>query len=213
MLSSILEMFTNINVQFYIIAYLIGGIPFGLLLAKKFAKMDIREDGSGSIGATNVLRVLKQKNPKLAKKLAILTVLLDALKAFGIILIASLMDFSVSAQWTIGIMAVLGHCFSPYLKFEGGKGVATAVGVMVWFLPLEVVIALIGWFILGKSLKISSISSLGALAIFIISSYLLHFDMPTIHTHAPIFIISFLIVYKHIPNIVRLFEGKEKQVI
>ena len=73
----------NINVQFYIVSYLVGGIPFGLLLAKYFTGKDIRESGSGSIGATNVLRVLKETNPKLAKKLAILTVTLDALKGIG----------------------------------------------------------------------------------------------------------------------------------
>lgn len=213
MVNSILEMFTNINVQFYILAYLIGGIPFGLLLAKRFAKINIREDGSGSIGATNVLRVLKERDPKLAKKLAIATVVLDALKALIVIFVAYLIGLSVSAQWTIGIMAILGHCFSPYLKFEGGKGVATAVGVMVWFLPLEVLIAFVSWFILGKTVRISSVSSLGALSIFVAATYLLHFDMPIIHTHAPIFVIAILILYKHIPNIVRLFEGKEKQVI
>lgn len=213
MLSSIFEMVSNINFIFYMVGYLVGGIPFGLILAKMFTKTDIRLAGSGSIGATNVLRVLKQTNPKLAKKLAIATVALDALKGLSVIFVAYLIGLGVSVQWTIGVVAILGHCFSPYLKFEGGKGVATALGIMIWFLPLETLIAGIAWFLLGKSVKISSISSLGGLTALIVSSYIFHFDMPHIHTHAPIFIIAFIIIYKHIPNIARLFEGKEKQVI
>ncbi len=70
-----MDLLSNINIQFYIIAYLVGGIPFGLLLAKKFTSIDVRESGSGSIGATNVLRVLKESNPALAKKIAIATLL------------------------------------------------------------------------------------------------------------------------------------------
>ncbi|PID48174.1 MAG: acyl-phosphate--glycerol-3-phosphate O-acyltransferase [Proteobacteria bacterium] len=206
-------MFANPNIQFYLLGYLVGGIPFGFLLAKYFGKVNIREVGSRSVGGTNVLRALKETNPTLAKKLAFSTVLLDASKGLAVIALASLMGFDAIVQWTIGVCAVLGHCFSPYLKFEGGKGVATAVGVMVWFLPLEVLLALIAWVVLGKTLKISSVSSLGALVVFIISSYIFHANMPQIQTHAPIFIISFIIVYKHIPNIIRLFSGQEKRVI
>ncbi|MBS9778889.1 MAG: glycerol-3-phosphate 1-O-acyltransferase PlsY [Campylobacteraceae bacterium] len=213
MFNTILEMLSNPNVQFYILAYLVGGIPFGYLLAKYFGKVNIREVGSKSVGGTNVLRALKEQNPTLAKKLAITTVVLDALKALVVIFLAYLFDFDPSVLWTIGICAVLGHCFSPYLKFEGGKGVATGVGVMLWFLPLEVFIALGVWFVLGKVVRISSISSLGALLTLIISSYVFHYDMPHIGTHAPVFIIAFIIVYKHIPNIIRLFSGQEKRVV
>lgn len=213
MLDSIFQMFTNTNVQLYFLAYFIGGIPFGLILAKVFAKKDIRLEGSNNIGATNVLRVLKASNPSLAKKLAISTFALDALKGMAVIFIAYLLGLNTAIQWMIGVMAVLGHCFSPYLKFEGGKGVATAAGVMAWFLPVEVLIALVVWFGLGKSLKVSSVASLGALLAFVIASYLLHYDMPYIKTHAPIFIIVTVIIYKHIPNILRLFEGKEKKVV
>lgn len=213
MLNSIFQMFLNSNVQLYVLAYLIGGIPFGMILAKVFAKKNIRDEGSKNIGATNVLRVLKNSNPKLAKKLAIATVTLDALKGLIVILIAYFLGLGVGVEWMIGVMAVLGHCFSPYLKFEGGKGVATAAGVMLWFLPLEVLVAIVAWFGLIKSLKVSSVASLGALLAFIIASYLFHYDMPHIKTHAPIFIIVVVIVYKHIPNILRLFGGKEKQVV
>lgn len=208
-----MEFLFNINVQFYILAYLIGGIPFGLLLAKSLTGKDIRESGSGSIGATNVLRVLKEINPSLAKKLAILTVVCDALKGIVVLLIAKMIGLESETLWAIAVFAVIGHCYSPYLKFEGGKGVATGAGVLFVMLPLETLIAFIVWFIVGKGLKISSISSLSALLTLIVASYLITPDMHGIHSHAPLYMIAFIIVYKHIPNIVRLFQGKESKVV
>ncbi len=203
----------NINVQFYIVSYLVGGIPFGLLLAKYFTGKDIRESGSGSIGATNVLRVLKETNPKLAKKLAILTVTLDALKGIVVLLVAKFLGLSLETLWAIAIFAVVGHCYSPYLKFEGGKGVATGAGVLLVMLPLETLIAFIAWFVAGKILKISSLSSLLALSALLISSYIIHPTLEGINSHAPLWIIAFIIVYKHLPNILRLFQGKETKVV
>lgn len=208
-----MEFLFNINVQFYIASYLIGGIPFGLLLGKYFAGKDIRESGSGSIGATNVLRVLKESNPALAKKLAISTVVLDALKGILVLLVAKLLGLSIETLWAIAIFAVIGHCYSPYLNFEGGKGVATGAGVLAVMLPIETIIAFVTWFVVGKVLKISSLSSLFALIALIASSYIIHFDLEGIQTHAPLWIIAFIIVYKHIPNIIRLFQGKESKVI
>ena len=203
----------NINVQFYIVSYLVGGIPFGLLLAKYFTGKDIRESGSGSIGATNVLRVLKETNPKLAKKLAILTVTLDALKGIVVLLVAKFLGLSLETLWAIAIFAVVGHCYSPYLKLENGKGVATGAGVLLVMLPLETLIAFIAWFVAGKILKISSLSSLLALSALLISSYIIHPTLEGINSHAPLWIIAFIIVYKHLPNILRLFQGKETKVV
>jgi len=207
------EFLFNINVQFYILAYLIGGIPFGLVLAKTLTGKDIRESGSGSIGATNVLRVLKESNPTLAKKLAILTVVCDALKGIVVLLIAKALGLESDTLWAIAVFAVIGHCYSPYLKFEGGKGVATGAGVLFVMLPLETFIAFIVWFIVGKGLKISSISSLSALLTLIVASYWITPDMHGIHSHAPLYLIAFIIVYKHIPNIIRLLQGKEAKVV
>jgi len=208
-----MEFLLNINIQFYIAAYLVGGIPFGLLLAKRFTSIDVRESGSGSIGATNVLRVLKESNPALAKKIAIATLLLDALKGIAVLAVGYVMNLSQETMWMIAIISILGHCYSPYLKFEGGKGVATGMGVMLFMLPIETMIALIAWFIAGKTIKISSISSLIALLTLLIASFIIHPDIPEIRTHAPIIIIAFLITYKHIPNILRLFSGKESKVV
>ena len=208
-----MDLLSNINIQFYIIAYLVGGIPFGLLLAKKFTSIDVRESGSGSIGATNVLRVLKESNPALAKKIAIATLLLDALKGMAVLFVASVSGVSEQTLWMIAILAVVGHCYSPYLKLEGGKGVATGMGVMLFMLPIETTLAVIAWFIAGKTIKISSLSSIIALITLLISSFIIHPDIPEIRTHAPLFIIAFLVIYKHIPNIMRLFNGKESKVV
>lgn len=199
----------NTNVQFYIAAYLVGGIPFGLILAKKFAGVDIKKSGSKSIGATNVLRVVKESNPTLAKKLGAATLALDAIKGIIVLIVAYVMGMSESTLWAISVLAVIGHCFSPYLNFEGGKGIATGMGVMMFMLPQETVIALIIWAVLAKTLKMSSVSSLLGLTGLIISSFYLHPDM----AHAPVLFIGFILFYKHIPNIVRLIQGQEKRVV
>ena len=199
----------NTNVQFFIAAYLVGGIPFGLLLAKQFAGVDVKASGSKSIGATNVLRVVKESNPSLAKKLGAATLALDALKGMVVLAMAYFMELSEATLWGIGILAVIGHCFSPYLNFEGGKGIATGMGVMMFMLPLETLIALIVWGVLAKTLKISSISSLIAVLSLLVSSFYLHPDMP----HAPVVLIVFILFYKHIPNIIRLVKGQEKRVV
>lgn len=204
---------SNPNIHFYLLAYFIGGIPFGYLLSRFFYNINLQEVGSGSIGATNVLRVLKERDPKKAKVMAALTMLLDALKGALVILVAKIAGMSVETQWAIAVLAVVGHCFSPYLKLEGGKGVATGLGVMAVMLPLEAAIGLVVWLVVGKTLKISSLSSLLGLGALLISSFLIHPEIPEIGTHAPLLIIAFVIFYKHIPNLVRLFQGKEGRVV
>ncbi|MCV3454367.1 glycerol-3-phosphate 1-O-acyltransferase PlsY [Campylobacter sp. FU_520] len=201
------------NLIIYLLAYLIGAIPFGLLLAQIFAKTNIKNAGSKSIGATNVLRVVKESDPKLAKTLAVATIVLDALKGIIPILVAKFLGYDENILWTMAVLAVFGHCFSPYLKFEGGKGVATGAGVLAVFLPFEIISAVLAWFVIGKVFKISSLASLGALAVLIITSFIFHYDMPVINTHAPIFIIAFIVIYKHIPNILRLIGKQECKVI
>jgi glycerol-3-phosphate acyltransferase PlsY len=199
----------NINVQFYIAAYLIGGIPFGLLLAKKFAGIDVKSAGSGSIGATNVLRVVKESNPTLAKKLGIATLVLDALKGVVVLVVAYFMGLDESVLWAIAVLAVLGHCFSPYLGFEGGKGIATGMGVMMFMLPIETTIALIVWLLMAKTVRISSVSSLSGVLALLISSFIIHPNM----AHTPVVFIVAILFYKHIPNIIRVVKGEEKRVI
>ncbi len=202
----------NQNIILYLVAYLLAGIPFGYLLAKQFAGVDIKQSGSGNIGATNVLRVVKEQDPALAKKLGGATLLLDAIKGIVVIAIAKMLGAPESVQWTIAVLAVLGHCFSPFLGFEGGKGVATGFGVLLIMLPIPALIAIVVWLGAAKGLKISSLSSLIGLIAFIIASYLLYPDLPGIHAHTPIWVIAFVIFYKHIPNIVRLLKREEGKV-
>lgn len=202
----------NFNVLFYIVAYLAGSIPFGLILAKVFAGVNIKESGSKSIGATNVLRVVKETNPSLAKKLGIATVILDALKGTIVILIAMAMGASEATLWAIGVLAVLGHCYSIFLGLEGGKGVATGLGAFIVLIPIPTIIGAVVWVFCGKVLKISSLSSLLGLTAVVISAILFNNGL-NVGSNAPMYIIAFIIYYKHIPNIIRLVKGQEGKVI
>ncbi|MBU3014572.1 glycerol-3-phosphate 1-O-acyltransferase PlsY [Poseidonibacter lekithochrous] len=207
-----MDFFTNSNILFYISAYLIGSIPFGLLLAKFFAGVDVKSAGSGSIGATNVLRVVKETNPSLAKKLGLATVILDALKGTLVLLVAMSMGASESTLWGIAVLSVLGHCYSIYLGLEGGKGVATGLGVFIALIPIPTLIGAAIWIICAKVLKISSLSSLLGLTAVIISASFLN-DGLNIGSNIPMYIIAFIIYYKHIPNIIRVIKGEEKRVV
>lgn len=208
-----MEFFANINILAYLVAYLVGAIPFGLVLAKVYAGVDVKSEGSKSIGATNVLRVVKQRDPKLAKKLGAATLALDALKGMVVVLIAMGMGYDDSVLWGMAFFSVLGHCYSPYLKFEGGKGVATGVGVIAVLLPLEAAIGLLIWFAMAKFLKISSVSSLSGLIGAVAASFFIHPGLGEVNSQIPLILIAFLIFYKHIPNIIRLVKGEEKAAI
>lgn len=202
----------NFNILFYIVAYVAGSIPFGLLLAKVFAGVNIKEHGSKSIGATNVLRVVKETNPSLAKKLSVATVILDALKGTIVILIAMMLDASTSTLWAIAVLAILGHCYSIFLGLEGGKGVATGLGVFLVLIPIPTLIGAVVWIFCAKVLKVSSLSSLLGLTAVVIAALFLNNGLE-IGSNAPMYLIAFIIYYKHIPNIIRLIKGEEKKVI
>ncbi|EFU69871.1 glycerol-3-phosphate acyltransferase PlsY [Aliarcobacter butzleri JV22] len=207
-----MDFLTNQNIVFYLLAYLIGSIPFGLILAKAFAGVDIKSQGSKSIGATNVLRVVKQTNPSLAKKLGIATVLLDALKGTLVLLVGMYYGVSNETLWAIAVLAVLGHCYSIYLGLEGGKGVATGLGVYIVLIPYSTLIGAVVWIVCAKVLKISSLSSLLGLIAAVISAIFIY-DGLGINSNIPMYLIAFIILYKHIPNIVRLIKGQESKVI
>ena len=214
LLDIVIGIFTNQNTLLYLFAYFLAAVPFGFILAKVFAGVDVRKEGSGNIGATNVLRVLKEKAPHLAKKLTVATFALDASKGAIVILVAIALGAEPAVLWTIAVLSVLGHCFSIFLGFEGGKGVATGFGVLLILVPIPAVIAMTVWFIAGKVLKISSLSSLIGLIILLIASYFLsNANIQAIDTHTPIWIIAFVIFYKHIPNIARLINKEENKVV
>jgi len=137
------------------------------------------------------------------------TLALDALKGIVVLAVAYFAGMSEATLWGIAVLAVVGHCFSPYLNFEGGKGVATGMGVLMFMLPVETLIALVVWAIGAKVIKISSLSSLAGLLALVAASFVLKPEL----AHTPIILIAFIIFYKHIPNIIRLFKGEEKRVV
>lgn len=217
-----LELITNINVIFYILAYLVGGIPFGLVLAKIFGNVDVRKVGSGSIGATNVYRALKDIDAKKAKIVSFTTLILDAFKGLIVVLLAKIFGLSYETQWMIAILCVIAHCYSPYLNFRGGKGVSTAIGSVILLMPIEGILGLIVWGVVGKVFKVSSLSSLLGVLSGIGFTFVIPYILPLPHsisiideigTHTPAVVIAIIILYTHIPNIIRLLKGQEKKVL
>jgi acyl phosphate:glycerol-3-phosphate acyltransferase len=180
-------------------AFLSGSIPFGLLLVKLAGKGDVRQHGSGNIGATNVSRVG-------GKALGILTLLLDILKGFLPVFIAKQLGLGESALSFLALSAVLGHVLTPWLGFRGGKGVATALGVALAFRAAMVLPAL-GVFI--ALLLIFRYVSLGSVMAAVALPLLLAWKGAT-----PVVLllwadISLIVIIKHHENIRRLLKGTE----
>lgn len=221
---AIIDFFTtalsNINVIFYLVAYLVGAIPFGYIIVRWGYKIDLLNIGSGSIGATNVYRALKDITPR-AKNLSILTILLDSTKGLLVVLCAKMLDLSFETQWAVAILSVLGHCFSPYLGFNGGKGVATTIGSVILLVPFEGAVGLLAWFIIGKVFKVSSLSSLIGVSVGILTTFITPYIglpdnisiMAQVGTHTPLIVLLALIIYTHIPNIMRLIRREEGKIL
>lgn len=192
---------------FLLVTYAISAIPFGLVLAKIFAKVDIREMGSKNIGATNVTRVL-------GKKLGLVTLILDGLKG-AIMVIVARFSFSEIENLhvflvLVSAVAVVAHIFPIYLRFKGGKGVATAIAVL-FALDFGVGLLVLSFWIMSYCLfRISSVSSLLAIFSSIVISN--HFDAPTSQIILCWFM-SILILVRHKENIVRLLMGEEKAIV
>ena len=188
----------------FILSYLIGSIPFGLILSKLSGYGDIRMIGSGNIGATNVLRTGN-------KLLALFVLLLDSIK--GYIAVKNLYLFSPPEMFDIivsisALGVVLGHCFPIWLKFKGGKGVATAIGVIFALQPISGLTTVLLWIIVALIFKKSSLSSLASLMSASISILILSGSLQTL-SMIIIIIISF---YRHKENIYRLMVNKEPKI-
>lgn len=188
---------------FPIISYLIGAIPFGLVIGKMAGK-DVRLEGSKNIGATNVSRVL-------GKKLGFLTLICDSLKGFIPMVLASYFLPDTDSKEIIvclsGLMGVLGHMFPVYLGFKGGKGVATGLGVFLFLSAPAIGISLL---VFVASVFLSGFVSVGSLlasALMPLWLFLLGSSTTTIITAA---CLAFLIWLKHRENISRLIKGEEK---
>ncbi len=187
-----------------ILAYIFGSIPTGYILAK-LRGINIREVGSGNIGATNVTRAM-------GKGMGALTLIGDALK--GIIPILVVKKWSTASVENpelllsiTGITAVLGHVYSIFLKFKGGKGVATALGILIALMPQVAGITIGLWLIVFFLFRISSLSALSAFALMPLSGY--YFYRMGTFFYLTIFL-PVLIFYTHRENIVRLIRGEEK---
>jgi len=178
------------------VAFLVGSVPFGLLLARAAGLGDIRSIGSGNIGATNVLRTGR-------KDIAAATLLLDALKgALGVWLAIGLFRAEPALA---AFAAVLGHCFSPWLQCKGGKGVATSLGALLalsWMVGLIACAVWVGIFLLSR---ISSLSALVAIGISPFIAWL----MDGVMEGTMVLLIAVLVWYRHQANIARIVRGME----
>ncbi len=186
------------------LGYLLGSIPFGLVLARLGGKGDIRQIGSGSIGATNVLRTG-------SKGLAALTLILDCLKATIAILLARQLfgnPFDDLAERYAAVGAIVGHLYPLWLRFRGGKGVATLLGVLIGleFWPAAGVYAGI-WILLLLTIRISSVAGMTAAISAPITAFVLH------STLFPMLLgFAVLVLWKHRENILRLRRGTEPRI-
>jgi len=196
---------TPMNLELLALAYLLGSIPFGLILAKIFGGNDLRKSGSGNIGATNVARVV-------GPAAGILTLLLDAAKGAAAVWIAGRFSEQHAAPMMLaGLAALVGHCYPVWLKFKGGKGVATALGVFAMLAPLAALGALVFFVAVVLMWRYVSLGSVAAAAAMPLLIYLLWAP-----GHAPPLVVSFgtlfasaLVVFKHDANLQRLVDGTE----
>ncbi|MBW8308100.1 MAG: glycerol-3-phosphate 1-O-acyltransferase PlsY [Candidatus Paracaedibacteraceae bacterium] len=184
------------------LAYLLGSIPFGLIFVKLSGRGDVREVGSGNIGATNVLRTG-------SKSLALATLLADALKgALPVIGVRYVGLDEMFVAWT-GLAAIIGHVFPVWLNFRGGKGVATALGVYFAISPLLGALIVVTWLVIAKIFKISSLAALVALFMAPIYTAVLH---GSVEISILAIVIYLLIFWTHMDNIRRILKGEESLI-
>jgi glycerol-3-phosphate acyltransferase PlsY len=205
------------------LGYLLGSIPFGLILTRAAGLGDIRKVGSGNIGATNVLRTGN-------KGLAAATLLLDALKGTAAVVLAtaflpSVFHIAAGAQpgpdigrllllvavpWAAALGALVGHVYPVWLGFKGGKGVATYLGALIGVHWMAAVVFALTWLVTAAVTRISSLSALAGLVAVVLYFVLFH-GQATIFI-AAIVLMSALVAYKHSANIQRLLKGEEPKI-
>jgi glycerol-3-phosphate acyltransferase PlsY len=200
-----------ILISLFLFGYFIGSIPFGLILTKLSGLGDIRNIGSGNIGATNVLRTGN-------KKIALLTLILDGGKGalaifitslfFNFFLIRSFIDLEL-LQSLVAVSAVIGHCFPVWLRFRGGKGVATGFGLIITLNIFVGLAALLIWIITTKIFKISSMSALLA---YLLIPILMFFNSTENYFLIASLMISSICWFQHRENIRRLINGSEPKI-
>jgi acyl phosphate:glycerol-3-phosphate acyltransferase len=188
-----------------LVAYFLGSIPFGLILAKLFGGTDLRKKGSGNIGATNVARVI-------GPLAGILTLIFDVAKGAAAVLLAERLSNDSATWMTIAAVAALvGHCFPVWLKFKGGKGVATAAGVFLVLSPPALLGALILFLlvvIVWRYVSLGSISAAAAMPLLMYFMWAPHHAPPMTITVGALSA-ALLIIFKHRGNVQRLLKGEE----
>ena len=191
----------NITIALLILfSYLVGSIPTGYLIAKHVMHIDIREHGSGNPGAANVYRIV-------GKWAGVSTFLIDAIKGFVPVCLARVFcpDIYVIAI-VCGVVAILGHMWTIYLKFRGGKGVATSAGVFFALAPIPTTCAFIAFVILVAIWGRISIGSIAACVVLPLVSWCMNYPLAE---KIMVTAVGLLVIYKHIPNIKRLLSQKE----
>jgi glycerol-3-phosphate acyltransferase PlsY len=193
------------------LAYLLGSIPFGYLLVRLRGGGDVRETGSGGTGATNVTR-------RAGKGAGLLTLLLDALKGMAAVLVARAV-IGVWAEWWVcaaAVAAVLGHVFPVWLRFRGGKGVATGLGVFLVLAPLATACALAVFAAVVGLWRFVSLGSIAAAAVLPLAVWALSAAGVSDRAAPPVLAVAVtgaaLIIYMHRANIGRLFRGEESRL-
>ena len=216
----------TVTVIVALVSFLLGSIPFGYLLVRIFRGQDIRKTGSGNIGATNVARTG-------SKGLAIATLLLDALKGYAAVTFAqwvpnhvaitissnthaSLAVVSPALSYFLaavaGLFVILGHMFTPWLRFKGGKGVAAAVGVFAAIAPRALLISLALFIVLVAITRYVSLGSIVSAAIFPFAVYWLYPAIRSVTVMCLITLSALLIIVRHRANIGRLLAGNENRL-
>lgn len=183
---------------YFLFSFLIGSIPFGLMLTRLFLKEDITQIGSGNIGATNVLRTGN-------KKLALATLLLDVAKGIVPILI---FGNTTTISLSVGLFAILGHCYSIFLNAKGGKGVATALGVLLAAVPFSGMLACLTWIVSAMAGRMSSLAAISAMVCAPAFTYTFYGLEPALVN----VLISLLVIWRHRENIARIRAGTEPRI-
>ncbi len=182
--------------------YLIGSLPFGLMISRAFSGIDPRGQGSGNTGATNVLRVV-------GKRCAILTVVCDLTKGMPLIVLGQNLGLENEVVLLIAMSAVFGHVFSVFLRFKGGKGVATSLGVFLVLAPKIALIGLLIWVIAFLWTRVSAIGALSGFGALPFLTFFFRPEKPMLFFAATI---AILIYFRHWENIRRLMQGTEKKI-
>ncbi len=195
---------SGLDILAVVVAYLLGAVPFGYLIAKRAHGGDIRASGSGSIGATNVMR-------SVGRGAGLATLLLDVAKGFAAVELAKLLSHDEPRTVIIAsIAAIVGHIFPVFLKFRGGKGVATGVGVFLAIAPKAVLAVLVVWAIVVAIWRYVSLASILGTAAFPLCAYLIY--RPPLEAALGMIAGATLIVLKHWSNIERLVAGTERRL-